>query len=133
MKYHPATHMAFLVDGGRKPSVDDPYLRPLLDAADAYGDSPPAREMIRSLILKAYQQGRARVIRDVAEQERKDNSVPSEPVLEHLRKIRQHVSAIELDTIRERDADLALTAEQAGKIAARIQQMLLKQARKNRE
>lgn len=112
--------------------TDDPYLRPLLDAADEWTFTPVAREAVRSLILKAYQQGRARVIRDVAEQERKDNSVPQEPVMEHLRKIRQHVSAIELDTIRERDADLALTPEQAQKIAARIQQMLLKQARNNR-
>ena len=116
-----------------RPSIDDPYLRPLLDAVDEWAFTPVKREAMRQLILKAYQQGRARVIRDVAEQERKDNSVPQEPVMEHLRKIRQHVSAIELDTIREKDADLALTPEQAGKIAVRIQQMLLKQARRNRE
>ena len=116
-----------------RPSVDDPYLRPLLDAVDEFHVVIGVQGQMRQLILKAYQQGRARVIRDVAEQERKDNSVPQEPVMEHLRKIRQHVSAIELDAIRERDADLALTPEQAGKIAARIQQMLLKQARRNRE
>lgn len=115
-----------------RPDITDPHLRPLLDAADAYGDSPPAREMMRSLILKAYQQGRARVIRDLEQEALED---AGKDVTAQFAELRAQLGKLEqsyLQRLKEYTDIPALTAEQAGKIAARIQQMLLKQARKSR-
>lgn len=113
--------------------TDDPYLRPLLDAVDEFHVVIGVQDKMRSLILKAYQQGRARVIRDLEaealEDAGKDVTAQFAELHSQLNKLEQSY----LQRLKEYTDTPALTAEQAGKIAARVQQLLLKQARRNRE
>lgn len=115
-----------------RPSVDDPYLRPLLDAVGDFHVVIGVQDQMRQLILKAYQQGRARVIRDLEEENRKRKD--REPTIQFA-EIRAQLNDLEQAYLRGLQKYMeapALTPEQAGKIAARIQQMLLKQAKRNR-
>lgn len=112
--------------------TDDPYLRPLLDAVGDFHVVIGVQDQMRQLILKAYQQGRARVIRDL-EQEALDDK--GKDVTQQFADIRAQLNKLErryLQRLTEYMEVPVLTPEQAQKIAARIQQMLLKQARNNR-
>lgn len=114
-----------------RPSVDDPHLRPLLDAVDEFHVVIGVQDKMRSLILKAYQQGRARVIRDLEEENRKRKD--REPTVQFA-EIRTQLNDLEQAYLRGLKKYMeapVLTPEQAGKIAARVQQLLLKQARKS--
>ena len=114
-----------------RPSVDDPYLRPLLDAVDEFHVVIGVQDQMRQLILKAYQQGRARVLRDLEQEALEDNG---KDVTAQFAQLRAGLNKLEQRYLQQLKVYMetpALTPEQAGKIAVRIQQMLLKQARRN--
>ena len=114
-----------------RPNINDPHLSPILDAVDQYAFGTYITEEMRRLILRAYQEGRAKVIRDMAEEYRKDNSVPVESVLGHTRKIRQHINALEyIETHKEENPDLS--PAQVAALMDKVRDALLKQAKRNR-
>ncbi len=111
--------------------TDDPYLRPLLDAVGDFHVVIGVQDQMRQLILKAYQQGRARVIRDLEREALEDKG---KDVTRQFAEIRAGLNKLEQSYLQQLKVYMetpALTPEQAGKLAARIQQMLLKQARRN--
>lgn len=118
--------------------TDDPHLRPLLDAVDEFHVVIGVQDKMRSLILKAYQQGRARVIRDLENLEAQEGrrTLIGKDVTYQFAEIRAKLNKLEQDYLRRlgewMDAPY-LTPEQAGKVAAKVQELLLKQARRNRE
>lgn len=112
------------------PSVTDPYLQSLLDAADEVrGLFAEDRDKMRGLILKAYQQGRNKVIRDINE-ERTRRKEPSRRFAE----MRVTLDLLERDYMQclAEPRDTPLTAEQMVQVLGKVQEALLNQARKNR-
>lgn len=114
-----------------RPSVTDPYLQSLLDAADEVRWLFIAdQDKARNLILRAYQQGRNRVIRDITE-ERTRRKEPSRRFAE----MRVTLDLLERDYMRclAEPRDIPLTAEQMAQVLGKVQEALLNQARKSRE
>lgn len=114
--------------------TDDPYLRPLLDAVDEFHVVIGVQDQMRQLILKAYQQGRARVIRDVAEEEK---AKKNRDITVQFADIRAQLAALEqaylkqLQELRLQKEEL-LTPEEMADLIRKMQKMVLKQARRNR-
>lgn len=118
-----------------RPSVTDPYLQSLLDAVEEpscvlIGD----RDRVRNLILKAYQQGRNKVIRDLAEQQRDDDRRKARDLTYRFAEIRVELNKLEQDYLRRlaEPKGIPLTAEQMAQVVGKVQEALLNQARKNR-
>lgn len=112
-----------------KPRIDDPYLSPLLDAVDEWIFTSVAREAMRSLVLKAFQQGRAKVIRDIAEDENKPRRTE---ITVQFAAIRKGLDGLERDYLRcLTEPPESLSLEQVAAIIDRVQNALLKQARRN--
>jgi len=117
---------------GDRPSVTDPYLQPLLDAVGEFHVVIGVQDKMRGLILKAYQQGRARVIRDIAEE---DKQGAKREVTVQFASIRRQLDILEQAYLRRLadQQDILLSPEQMAGVLGRVQEALLDQARKNRE